>query len=111
MTVQISIPDRYVKILTPLGKIEEAVETALRRYTIEQITSKISELRRRDQAFQAKYGLDYAVFVERMAVDEAFVSHIEATISKTWEADLAEWEFCHKGVEDWTQHLRNTLLE
>lgn len=111
MTVQVVIPHKYVEILRPLGKIEQAVETALRRYTIEQISIKISELRQRDQVFQGKYGLDYETFVERTAVDEGFVSHIEATVSRTWEADLAEWEFCHQGVEDWTQHLRNILLE
>jgi hypothetical protein len=111
MTVQVSIPDKYVKVLTPLGKIEEAVEMALRRYTIEQVTTKISELRQRDLVFQKKYGLDYETFVERIAVDEAFVSQIEETISKIWEVDLAEWEFCYKGVEDWTQHLRSILLE
>jgi hypothetical protein len=111
MTVQVIIPNKYVEILTPFGRIEQAVETALRRYTIEQISTKISELRQRDEVFQKKYGLDYETFVQRTAVDEAFVSHIEATINKTWEADLAEWEFCHQGVEDWTQHLRNILLE
>ncbi|MCK4316759.1 MAG: hypothetical protein KAX24_13405, partial [Anaerolineae bacterium] len=61
--------------------------------------------------FQAKYGCDYGVFVERTASDEEFLQEIEATISKTWELDLAEWEFCHKGIEDWTQRLQIILLE
>jgi hypothetical protein len=35
---------------------------------------------------------------------------VEAKISKTWELDLADWEFCHKGIEDWTKKLQAILL-
>ena len=46
----------------------------------------------------------------RLSEDEEFVDKIESTISKTWEIDLAEWEFCYKGIEDWTGKLQNILI-
>ena len=110
MSVTIAVQEKYFHLLEPLGDLQEAADVALRRYAIEQITAKIAELRQRDEAWQAKYGCDYKAFVERMASDEAFVTHVEKTISKTWELDLAEWEFCHKGAQDWAQHLQTLLL-
>ena len=110
MTVTVAIPERYVRTLAPLGELEKMVNLALQRYAVEQITTRITELRQRDRDFQAKYGCDYETFVERTASDEKFVWEIEVTISKTWELDLAEWEFCHKGIEDWTQRLQIILL-
>lgn len=110
MSMKVVVRDKYVRALKPLGDLQQAVDKALQRYTIEQITAKIAELKLRDQAWRAKYGCDYETFVERMASDEAFVTHVEQNISKTWELDLAEWEFCHKGTQDWTQHLQEILL-
>jgi hypothetical protein len=111
MSINVAVQDKYVRVLEPLGDLQGAVDVALQRYAIEQITAKIAELRQRDQAWQAKYGCDYDTFVQRSASDEGFVAHVEETISKTWELDLAEWEFCHKGVKDWTRHLQAILLE
>ncbi len=100
MAVTVAIPERYIETLAPLGRLEETVGLALQRYAIERIAARIAELRQRDRNFQTKYGCDYETFVERMASDEEFVREIEATISKTCELDLAECEFCHKGVRD-----------
>jgi len=111
MATTVAVREEYARLLEPLGNLEEAVETALRRYAIERIVEKIAELRRRERKWQAKYGCDYDTFVRRTASDEEFVCHIEQTISKTWELDLAEWEFCHQGVRDWSQHLQALLLE
>jgi len=106
----VSIRDNYAEVLTTLGELQTCVDLALQRYIIEQISSKIAELRERDSSFQSKYGCDYPTFIQRISKDEAFVIHIEKSISKMWEMDQAEWEFCHKGTEDWMQRLRNILL-
>ncbi len=106
----ISVSDKYVEILSALGEVQPAIDLALQRYTIDQITTKISGLRQKDTKFQAMYGLDYPTFSHRIAQDEEFVSRVEATINKTWELDLADWEFCYKGIEDWTRTLQNILL-
>jgi formylmethanofuran dehydrogenase subunit D len=106
----VTVEDKYVEALAALGDINSAVEVALQRYTIEQITAKISDLRRKDAMYKEKYGQDYPNFSAKIAIDEKFVKKIENKINNTWEIDLAEWEFCYKGIEDWTEKLKNILL-
>lgn len=106
----VAIGEKYVEMLRSFGKLEDAVNLALQRYTIEQITFKMADLKHRDSAYQAKYGMSYPAFVQRISVDETFVNQVETTICKTWEMDLAEWEFCHKGIQDWTRKLQTILL-
>ena len=81
--------------------MQAAVDLALQRYAIEQVTTRLEELRQRDADYRAKYGLDYVTFAQRTATDENYVHQIESLVSKVWEADLADWEFCHKGIQDW----------
>jgi hypothetical protein len=100
------IDDKYIKVLSTFGDIQKAIDLALQRYTIEQVTSKLAELRQKDAEYQIKYGVDYPTFTQRVAEDEKFVHENEANISKTWEIDLADWEFCYKGIEDWTRTLQ-----
>jgi len=107
----VTVENKFTEILASFGDVQESVNTAVQRYTIEQITNKITELRRKDDEFQKKYGMDYSSFAKRTSDDEEFVKSTETTISKTWEADLADWEFCHTGVEDWTQKLQDILLK
>ena len=106
----VTIPDKYAEALNALGDIQTAVDLALQRYTIDQITSRIARLRERDQAYQVRYGTDYPSFVQRAARDETFVRHVETAVNPLWEADLADWEFCVKGIEDWTRTLQTILL-
>jgi hypothetical protein len=108
--ITVAIPDKYAKALSALGDVQTAVDLALQRYTVEQVTSKIEHLRQRVQVYEAKYGMDYHTLTQRAARDEAFVHKIEATINPLWELDLADWEFCVKGIEDWTQTLQTLLL-
>jgi hypothetical protein len=107
--VNVSIKDEYAEILTALGELQDAIDMALKRYTIEQITTKVDELRQRDALYQAKYGGDYPALAQRVAEDEAFVRDIESR-EKLWEVDLADWEFCYKGTHDWLQKLQTILL-
>ncbi|MBN1991543.1 MAG: hypothetical protein JW953_02485 [Anaerolineae bacterium] len=106
----IAVKDKYAEVLTTLGDLQTAVDLALQRYTIEQITTKIDELKRREAIYQDKYGLEYPTFAQSISKDETFINHIETNVSKQWEIDLADWEFCHKGIKDWTQQLQTLLL-
>lgn len=108
--VTVVIRDKYVEALGPFGDLQAAIDVALQRYTIEQITAKVAQLRQREALYQAKYGVDYATFAQRTTEDEAFIDHIETQVNKTWEIDVADWEFCHKGIADWTQKLQAILL-
>lgn len=110
MTI-VTVSDKFTEILASFGDLQESVNAAVQRYTIEQITTKVNELRRKNEGYQKKYGLEYSAFAKRTAEDEEFVKNVETNVSKTWEADLADWEFCHKGVEDWTKKLQDILLK
>jgi hypothetical protein len=107
----VTVHNKFTEILASFGDVQESVNAAGQRYTIEQVTTKITELRRKDEEYQKKYGMEYSAFVRRASVDEEFVKNTEANVSKIWEADLADWEFCHKGVEDWTKKLQDILLK
>jgi len=111
MMVAVMVRDKYVETLSVFGDVQSAVDLALERYTIEQIMTKVSQLKQRQAEFQAKYGMEFAAFAERVKGDENFVRDVESKISPTWEADLFDWEFCVKGIQDWTQRLQNFLLE
>jgi hypothetical protein len=107
----VTVHNKFTEILASFGDVQESVNTAVQRYTIEQVTNKITELRRKDEEFQKKYGMGYSAFAKRSSEDEKFIKTVEATASKTWEADLADWEFCHRGIEDWTKKLQDILLK
>ena len=110
MTI-VTVSDKFTEILASFGDLQESVNAAVQRYTIEQITTKVNELRRKDEELQKKYSVDYSAFIKRTSEDEEFVKNIESNINKTWEVDLAGWEFCHKGIEDWTKKLQDILLK
>jgi len=95
----ITISDKYAEALRALGDVQMAVDLALQRYTIEQITAKIASLRQRAHAYEIKYGLDYSTFARRIAREESFVREIEATGNPLWERDQADWEFCIKALK------------
>jgi hypothetical protein len=108
--VTVIVKDKYVEALTAFGDLQVAIDLALQRYTIEQITAKVADLRQRETGYQTKYGMDYPSFSQRIAKDENFVEEIEANIEKNWEIDLADWEFCYEGIREWTQKLEVILL-
>ena len=108
--VTVSIKDEYAEVLTAFGELQDAIDLALKRYTIEQITAKVDELRQRDAMYQAKYGRDYPTFAQCVAQDETFVRHVESHVNNMWEVDLADWEFCYKGTQDWMKKLQTILL-
>ncbi|MEZ2231420.1 hypothetical protein [Microcoleus sp.] len=40
--VTVSIKDEYVEVLSALGDLQAAMDLAIQRYTIEQITGKVA---------------------------------------------------------------------
>jgi len=97
-------------MLQAFGDIEETIERAIQRYMVVKITEKIAELRHREKTYHTQYGMDYPSFEKRIAEDQAFVEHIEQHVKATWELDFADWEFCYKGMQDWTHKLEAILL-
>lgn len=108
--VTVSIKDEYVEVLSALGDLQVAMDLAIQRYTIEQITAKVAELRQKNARYHEKYGMDYLTFNQHVSSDEAFINNLESKVTNLWEIDLADWEFCYKGIEDWTRKLQSILL-
>jgi hypothetical protein len=106
----ISIKDEYAEILSNFGNLESAIDLALKRYTIEQITTKIAELKQKNLNYQNKYRTDYLSFCKKIQQDEAFINYIETHLEKLWEIDLSDWEFAYQGILDWTEKLQAILL-
>lgn len=105
----IVIDDQVAEVLSQFGDVQEAANRAVKRYTLEQIADQVENLRRRNEHYEKLYGIDYPSFSRRIAEDASFVLEQEAQGRLMWENDLLDWEFCHKGVEDWNQKL-NTIL-
>lgn len=108
--VTVSIKNEYAEILSNFSNLEEAMELAIKRYTLEQITTKIAELKRKSAYYQNKYQIDYLTFCQKIERDEEFINAIENNIDKLWEIDLSDWEFCDQGIKDWTNKLQTILL-
>ncbi len=58
----------------------EMVEETVRRYTVEQIESKIARYRREVAGFEAAYGMQYEVFCDKITSEEGFTKKFEITI-------------------------------
>lgn len=106
----VTINDKYVEALSPLGRLEEVTNIALRRYAVSEVAEKIADLQSRRTQYEKKYGVSFVEFTRLMAEDEQFVSRVEQ-IEKMWEADLIEWEFSERGAEDWSRTLHQILSE
>lgn len=110
-TASAIIKNKYSEVLYSFGKdLQSAVDTALQKYLIDLITSEIAKLRKQELILEAKYQSDYESFLRCISENEDFLIHIENNISKLWENDIAEWEFYHKGIDDWTRKLQSILL-
>lgn len=108
--VNIAIHDKYLPMLQAFGNIQETIERAIQRYAVVTITETIADLRQREHTYRTQYGMDYPSFEKRIAEDQAFVDQIEHHVTATWELDFADWEFCYKGIQDWTHKLETILL-
>lgn len=106
---KIVVKDIYLEALGALGDLYEEIEAAVRRHIVERISDKIALLRAEDRQWEEKYGCDYQTFVEKTRNDPDFVERLHQE-QPTWELDLAHWEFCHKGAEDWSQELQRILM-
>jgi hypothetical protein len=51
--------------------------------------------------------MDYLTFNPRVSEDQVFISNLESKLNNLWEIDLADGEFCYKGMGDWTRKLQN----
>jgi hypothetical protein len=105
----VAIRDIYLEALRPFGDVEDEVEAALRRHTIERISEKIAELRSEDRRWADKYARSYQEFAERTSNDPDFVEELHRRYPE-WELDQAHWQFSHEGAREWAEELQRILM-
>jgi hypothetical protein len=99
-----AIDQKYIDVLSALGNVNDRLEEAVRRYTIEQIASEITRYRQEVAQFEATYGMTYDVFCDKIAAEKGFARTIEKE-RPMWEADLNAWEFYAEGLKTWLGRL------
>jgi hypothetical protein len=102
----VMVSKKYADILAPLGDVEQTVDEALRRYTVERIGQRIAELRRQIRPWEEKYGCTYEVFYARVTGDEEYVAHLRQG-HPTWERDFQQWEFYVEEMREWIARLES----
>lgn len=108
--VTVSINDKYVETLKSFTDIQTATDTALRKYLVDLISTKIVELSTKNTLYTQKYSLDFSTFSTKVSSDENFITNLEQDLKfKNWENDLIDWEFNYKGIDDWKLRLQNIL--
>lgn len=96
----VTVSPRYTEILAPLGNVQRAVDEAVRRYTIEEVSDLLAQLRREIRRYEEQFGCRYEVFYTRITTDEAFVTGLREQHS-TWERDFHQWEFYAEELREW----------
>jgi hypothetical protein len=108
--INIAIKEDYAEILGSFGDLQSAINLAVQRYTIEKITTKLAELKKKNLDYEIKYQVDYHTFFQKIQQDEDFIRYLEDKVEKLWEIDLSDWEFSYRGITDWTDKLQTILL-
>ncbi len=102
----LTIDNKYVEALRGLGTLDEVVEQAVHQYAVTHIQQRIERYRHAVQPFEAKYGLTYEQFTERILHDEPFVERLWQQ-DPAWRTDLTEWEYYAEGLAEWHGRLKN----
>jgi len=106
----IEIEDKHAELLNEIGDLDSNVRAAIQRYLMEQIGNKVLYFSEQNKRFAEKYGMSYIEFSEKVASDENYIIELEQKHQiMMWEADLMDWEFSIKSIEDWKQKLENIL--
>ena len=60
----IAVREIYLEALHSLGDVNEEVEAAIRRHTVERISDKIASLRAEDRQWEEKYGCNVVCTID-----------------------------------------------
>ena len=101
----ITIQDKYFEALKLFGETDELVETALRRFIVEQATERIKALRDEVKRREEVYGEPFNSFQHKIETDEAFARKLDET-HPLWEGDLINWKFYVEELQEWLERLQ-----
>jgi len=102
----IMIQDKYFEALKLFGETDELVETALRRFIVEQATDRIKVLWDEVKIWEEVYGESFNSFQHKIETDEAFARNLDET-HPLWEGDFVHWKFYAEELQEWLERLQN----
>jgi len=102
----LTLESKYVDILRPFGNIEEIVNELVRHYALERVNQRLDQAKQEIATLEAKYGMTYEEFHERVAVDEVYVTSLNRH-ELMWERDLNTWEFYTEDLAEWLGRLNS----
>lgn len=107
-TSTIKIRKDYADVLSQFGNLQEVSNIFLENSILIHIRDKIEEYNKETKVFELRYGMSCDDFLDKTGKDEEFVNALNKT-HPTWEADIIEWEFSYKELQEWKQRLKNIL--
>jgi hypothetical protein len=105
----ITIQDKYFEALKLFGETDELVETALRRFIVEQATERIKVLRDEVKILEELYGESFNSFQHKIETDESFARQLDKT-HPLWEGDFINWKFYAEESQEWLDRFQNILI-
>ena len=103
----IALAEHYLNTLQVFGKVDEQVNRAVEQYLIDRIIERIRLARSRITEYERTYdGQDYAVFSQRVQLDEKYHEQVYQA-NPLWEQDTLEWMYWAEELETWTQRLND----
>lgn len=105
-TSTIKIRKDYAEVLSQFGNIQDVSSSFLEDSILSHIHDKIEEYEKETKVFEIRYAMSYDDFLSNSGKDKEFVDALNKT-HPTWEADIIEWEFNYKELEEWKQRLKN----
>jgi 3'-phosphoadenosine 5'-phosphosulfate sulfotransferase (PAPS reductase)/FAD synthetase len=88
----ITIKESYIETLRLFGEVDELLDEAVEQYLIDRIVQRIKRARGEIQAFEKRYGMDYATFAERVQLDAGYYDQVNRS-NPLWEQDMLAWEY------------------
>lgn len=103
----LTLNPKYVDLLNFFGNdnLEATVEMAVQDYLAKRINERIETARREVATFEAKYGMGYEAFRERLNKDDAFVQALYET-DPVWDLDLDVWNAYNEVLSEWPGRLQ-----
>ena len=105
----VSIKSNYLEMLSTIGRVESIVEEAVRKYLIDKCVERLEKAKWKIREFEKRYNCQFPDFNLKIS-DENQLEKIEKK-HPTWEADLAEWEYWQKEIEEWKAKLEDILIK
>jgi len=106
--LNLELDDGLVEVLRSLGNLEEIIQFALKRYSVDESSKRTEELKKEITAWEMKYNMSYDQFHAKIVDDEQFLDNLNQQ-HPMWEADFMYWESQQREFDQWMKRLEAIL--